>query len=385
MQSRFSLLQASELTNRVFGLDLLRALAIVMVVQGHTRWITEPFPVPLKVALQGSGILGVELFFVLSGFLIGRILLAIFEQNGYRLKRADISHFWVRRWFRTVPAYVLILLVFVLVYQRELPQNLGLYFVFLQNFAWQSPYFFNESWTLTLEEHTYLLAPVVLWIVSSPLAWRRTSRRTFLYVTLALIGFFTLVRLVYSSAFPAQITEWDDIRKVVVFRLDTIFYGFLGAYLARYHAEAWRRYRWPLLIGGGLLLLFPLVHYRVHLKYARPEVWESVLVTSGISFSVLCLMPFFSSLKEIRSGIITRIVTFISLVSYAMYLINDKLLARYFERLFQPLPESFGFALLVYLFYWLTLLTLSFLIYRYFEKPLTSLRDVPFFSKKRLA
>jgi peptidoglycan/LPS O-acetylase OafA/YrhL len=381
MRSRFSLLPASELSHRVFGLDLLRALAILLVVLGHTRWITEPFPVPLKIALQGSGILGVELFFVLSGFLIGRILLVTFEQNGYQLKFSDVTTFWVRRWFRTVPAYVLVLLVFIVVYHHELPTTLGLYFVFFQNYAWQSPYFFNESWTLTLEEHTYLIAPVVLFAVAS-IRVARPQRRTFLYVALGLIGFFTLIRLAYSLT--GQVEEWDDVRKVVVFRLDSIFYGFVGAYLARYHADRWHRYRWPLLVLGSVLVLLPLVHYRTYLKYARPDVWESTFVTSGIGLSVLCLLPFFSSLKQIRWKGLSRAVTLVSVTSYAMYLVNDKLLSRLFENFFQPLPVSFGFALGVYVLYWITLLSLSYVMYRYFEKPMTNLRDFRWSSKKRL-
>ena len=76
-------------------------------------------------------------------------------------------------------------------------------------------------------------------------------------------------------------------------------------------------------------------------------------------------------------------MTLVSVTSYAMYLINDKLLSRLFENLFQPLPVSFGFALAVYVLYWVTLLSLSYVMYRYFEKPMTNLRDFRWSSKKR--
>ena len=101
----------SDYNKRVFGLDLMRALAILFVVIGHGGHLLEKantnFPW-IKL------IDGVELFFVLSGFLIGGIIIKEFQNNGtFGIKQ--IFHFWKRRWFRTLPNHYLILILNIIV------------------------------------------------------------------------------------------------------------------------------------------------------------------------------------------------------------------------------------------------------------------------------
>ncbi len=96
--------------NRIFGLDLMRAIAIIFVVMGHGLMLEKAntnFP---WIRL----INGVELFFVLSGFLIGGILIKTFnDKENFGIK--TIANFWVRRWFRTLPNYYLILIINIIV------------------------------------------------------------------------------------------------------------------------------------------------------------------------------------------------------------------------------------------------------------------------------
>ena len=80
-------------SQRNFGLDVLRAAAIVMVLVSHTA-----------NALNFLGVYGVELFFVLSGFLIGDILIRSAARQS-RFDFRDLAEFWTRRWFRTLPNY----------------------------------------------------------------------------------------------------------------------------------------------------------------------------------------------------------------------------------------------------------------------------------------
>jgi peptidoglycan/LPS O-acetylase OafA/YrhL len=105
------------------------------------------------------GTLGVEIFFVLSGFLIGQILLRDFEQ-GVNFKK--LLHFWKRRWIRTIPVYYLVLfLKFVLA--PAIGINIIWYFLFLQNNIYGID-FFGVSWSLVIEEWFYLLIPFGLLI-----------------------------------------------------------------------------------------------------------------------------------------------------------------------------------------------------------------------------
>src|SRR5690349_1477199 len=85
---------------RVFGLDLLRALAILFVVASHG---TSLMPKLLHQVMDHIILDGVSIFFVLSGFLIGGILLRTFERHGVTVRVA--IDFWIRRWFRTLPTY----------------------------------------------------------------------------------------------------------------------------------------------------------------------------------------------------------------------------------------------------------------------------------------
>jgi peptidoglycan/LPS O-acetylase OafA/YrhL len=133
--------------NRNLGLDMLRALAITMVFVGH------------GVSLHGLPILGelgtgVDLFFVLSGFLIGRI---------YFLSQRDPTFtlwaFWQARWWRTLPPYFAALAIYALAmpyYSHE--PIAGYYALFVQNFVGMVG--FNASWSLCVEEHFYLLLPL---------------------------------------------------------------------------------------------------------------------------------------------------------------------------------------------------------------------------------
>jgi peptidoglycan/LPS O-acetylase OafA/YrhL len=96
--------------NRVFGLDLLRFIAILMVLLGHGKMV---LPQHIKPIFDDFLLDGVAIFFVLSGFLIGGILIKQLEREQPTL--GGLTHFWKRRWMRTLPAY-LVVLVFLLVY-----------------------------------------------------------------------------------------------------------------------------------------------------------------------------------------------------------------------------------------------------------------------------
>lgn len=95
--------------DRVFGLDLMRAFAILFVVFGHgNRFIHDEASRSIREFLIFDG---VTIFFVLSGFLIGRILLrtVLHEQFDGRM----LLTFWMRRWFRTLPNYYLVLILLI--------------------------------------------------------------------------------------------------------------------------------------------------------------------------------------------------------------------------------------------------------------------------------
>src|SRR5690606_29603633 len=151
---------------RIFGLDLMRAIGIGLVVFSHIRWIMPDAQGFIPDLMSISGVLGVEIFFVLSGFLIGRLLYRIYISDSFNFSK--VLYFWVRRWFRTLPNYYLALLINIciaLYIGTQLPSKLWQYVFFIQNFSQEMPLFFVESWSLSIEEFAYIIGPLLLYMI----------------------------------------------------------------------------------------------------------------------------------------------------------------------------------------------------------------------------
>ncbi len=161
--SRFFSLEL--LDNRYPALHGLRVLAILSVVQYHvTEILFFVEKMPLAGAFVASSMtifFGMDLFFVLSGFLIGSILLHSIEAT---TKAGALKRFYLRRIFRTFPAYYLSLIALVLIRGVTSKQhhNLPLEFTYLTDFVFPldpSTTVMPWGWSLALEEQFYLLVP----------------------------------------------------------------------------------------------------------------------------------------------------------------------------------------------------------------------------------
>src|SRR5437773_2049469 len=140
------------------GLDLLRALAIIVVVIYHAALFG--FKLPGRV--DRFGWIGVDLFFVLSGYLIGGQLLApLAREHSIKLGR-----FFARRILRIMPAYFVTLAVyFLLPSWREYPdmsQPLWKFLLSIQNIALHGGTAFSHAWSLAVEDQFYLALPFLL-------------------------------------------------------------------------------------------------------------------------------------------------------------------------------------------------------------------------------
>lgn len=213
--------------SRVWWLDACRSLAIGMVMLSHGRHFLTPVWDQASL-LRLGGFLGVELFFVLSGYLIGGILYNSFTtaQDG----NAWVRTFLVRRWLRTLPSYYFFLLLNALLVAGALAPgevaNLFLFPFFLQNFAWPGPSVFGEAWSLAVEEFFYLLFPLCLLGLST---FMRDRQKVFVIVALLFLAAPLLARF---GAVLGGNPAWDEgVRKVVVFRLDALTVGVLTGWL----------------------------------------------------------------------------------------------------------------------------------------------------------
>ncbi|MFC4721057.1 acyltransferase family protein [Geojedonia litorea] len=365
-------------TNRIFGLDVLRAIAILLVVVSHCTYIFyETTESPIIMAIRSLGAFGVDLFFVLSGYLIGGILLKHIDQN--RTNFNDLFRFWKRRWLRTLPNYYLILIInigLLILFSQKLPDSIFLYIPFLQNFSQPHSDFFNEAWSLSIEEYSYLILPLILFCALQWVRRHHSKIIVFLIVTLVLIGIQYLIKArFYSNAEVHSYQDWSSMfRKVVVYRLDAVYYGFILIYVARMYPYFIRKYDKLFLITA--LLLFTSTHLYIAFFSVLPQTHLGFYVFAYLPILALCcalVFPAFLKLK--KQGWFGSLIYFLSTRSYAMYLVNYSIVLLSLQKLisFEAMPIYIKLGILV-LFLILTL-SLSNVLYRYFELPILKFRD----------
>ncbi len=329
------------------------------------------------------GVFGVELFFVLSGFLIGGIIIKTFETEE-KFAFSDVWHFWVRRWFRTLPNYWLVLTVCFIIYHVLLKWDtfkfhyLGGY-IFLQNLHFPDTlYAFPEGWSLAVEEWFYLTLPVVIYLCASICKVR--DKGAFLFrVFLGYLLVFVLIRF-FNAFNPLNGRDPDvGIRKVVLFRLDAVMYGVLFAHLNYYRPHIFERIKKSLLLMSMLLFgatFYLCIHYQlvfVLLDEPMARFARNAFLYLFMPLALSMCLPYANSVKTIKNTFLSKTVQHISKISYSMYLVHFSLV--YKPLLMQFRVNNFSTALLYYLFYWIVVLVLSSLIYKYFEYPVMGLRE----------
>lgn len=233
---------------RVANLDLLRAVAILLVVFSNA--VAE-----LDLGggrLATSGWVGVNLFFVLSGWLVGGLYWRELDRHG----RVDVRHFWARRWLRTIPPYLVALGA---VYAGKWWLSGGTqpfsprYLVFAQNYA-DIPYW-AVSWSLCVEEHFYLALPLVL-----GLALRRRG------------GVPALLATAVAASLVARLLTVRDGDPLYGFhytmthmRMEGLALGVWAAYVRYRQPDTWPRLvraaraaRWPAVAALATIPLWPI-------------------------------------------------------------------------------------------------------------------------------
>lgn len=155
--------------NRIYFLDGLRAIAILWLICFHCIFFVGYFISPQnfrefvgnrEILWFFTGHLGVDVFFVLSGFLIGSLLLREVKKTGtIRLKR-----FYFRRAFRILPAYFTVL-GFLAIFVRHNLENVWANFFYVNNFLPITKQYMIWTWSLAIEEQFYLIIPLVLLLV----------------------------------------------------------------------------------------------------------------------------------------------------------------------------------------------------------------------------
>ena len=290
-------------TDHIPVLDGLRGVAVLLVLWSHLEAVTAHTPLRVVDYVLQPGYLGVDIFFVLSGFLITRILLS------NRARQRPVKNFLIRRFLRIFPIYYLTVLVVGLIHPGRYVWWCAVY---LSNFYLPfnpKPVPLGHTWSLAVEEHFYLIWP---WVVHK-LSWRG-SRAVAVWGVLPL----AVIAAAVALAIGPRVQMGRFIYMGTMFRASSLALGALFAF-----HEGWLRARtgncWR--VFGSMILpalvILPLGEF----------VFEGLIpLTKMVGFSMLCSAVLAAALglrdssawpaRVMRSAALT----FVGRISYGLYL-----------------------------------------------------------------
>jgi peptidoglycan/LPS O-acetylase OafA/YrhL len=220
------------LDNRYPVLHGLRVLGIVSVVQYHVTMIFT-FGQRLRMddfwaTTSMTVFFGMDLFFVLSGFLIGSILIRSVESSGSQ----QVRRFYLRRMFRTFPSYYVLLTLLAVTSTLTVAQRQHLWFEYVYLTNYRLPLVPGDlvmpwGWSLALEEQFYLTVPLLFFLLQ-----RLRSNRTRLILLCGLWVSALVIRLaLYASHHWSESDLYNFLYYRTHTRFDTLVAGILLAFV----------------------------------------------------------------------------------------------------------------------------------------------------------
>lgn len=301
--------------NRLRELDFLRGIAILLVLLRH---------VSLFSFTTTMGWIGVDLFFVLSGFLVSGLLFKEFIKFG----NIQPKLFLIRRGFKIYPIYFLFYGLYLIPIIKEDRLNiLGLLadVTFTQNYLMGWGYACGATWSLAVEEHFYFGLVFFLWIglkfnkniLQTGLRYK-TKKNKFEVVLLSILGLVLVLRFISNAAFPQS-----EIRNFTMthLRIDSLLFGVLISYFyffkKSYLEKRFEKYKHflYLICFCGLLwtpFIEPLPSF-----FVKTIGFTFLYISFGILLTIFLLKK---DINQILNKIFTaKLVTFVSKIGYCSY------------------------------------------------------------------
>ena len=307
--------QPRELLRYIPALDGVRGMAILLVLMFHLLWSnseTGSRLLNLVVVIRGSGWVGVDLFYSLSGFLITGILFESLHDPRY------FRNFYARRFLRIMPLYygVVVLLFGLVAFGLHQPaaRPLGLLLAYLNNTPlwWHSTTgktlidLTNHLWSLAVEEQFYLVWPLLVFAVR--------DRRRLMILALVLAALAPVSRAILM----AHGASVDAIYKTTICRADSLLGGAWVALAVRGGLRA-RVLRWaPLGFGVGLAACLAIAFHSGNFDY------EVTPLVRSAGFSLVALVSASWIAMVLRAGQAARLMsprwlTFVGKYSFGIY------------------------------------------------------------------
>ena len=293
--------------NRYSSIDFLRFAAAYTVAITHLT--INHFQPNLELEIVSS--MAVEVFFIISGFVLAPQIIRLATENIF----SNYKIFLIRRWYRTIPLYVLSLLLTSLILNKFITLDLVKYLLFIQNFfhLFVVEDYFSISWSLSVEEWVYIIFPLFLIIISF---FFNLKKKNLIIASLFFIILIFLIRFFFANH-----DDWgSDVRRIVLFRLDSIAFGFLLYFFK------------DLIVNNKknlfkLFILFLIVSL-ITFKLFESNIEENLLYLKLISHYVIAIWG--SSLlifvylldKYIVNKFLIKMNFFLGKISYSTYLFH---------------------------------------------------------------
>jgi len=239
------------LKSRLPALDLLRFIAVFLVVARHSHpRIVEFEPSALYDYLKWGGWTGVDMFFVLSGFLVSGLLFNEYKKTG----DLSVGNFLVRRGFKIYPAFYAFLLA-TLIWEWSTGQYVSLrtYLIeglFLRNYfngVW------GHTWSLDVEEHFYIFLPLMLLVLHK--VWKSFNSLPAVFLVVAVVCLVLRLNLDSADVRPL-ISRYEYFQTHL--RIDSLLFGVLISYYYHFFPERLgflNKYRWLWWVLAFALLI----------------------------------------------------------------------------------------------------------------------------------
>lgn len=333
--------------SRIKTLDILRFVAVLGVIGAHSYPLTnfdgyDPISVTVSSVWYAIGGSGVNLFFVLSGFLVSGLLFKEFKDTG----GIDVKRFYIRRGFKIYPAFYFFLacsLGYDLIYQAVSRVPVSIPFdryaasaLFVQNYYEPTSMVWFHTWSLPIEEHFYLLLPILLVVLGATAKWRSDAFKhlpALFVVTAVLIAGNRMFLELTKDPSLAFAGYWTHLR------IDELFFGVLLSYYYHFQPDKLgflkRNPEKAFLVS---VVLFGLAHLAMKWGLmAFSFSWTLMYLSFGTLLVVSLNSDRFGRFADTKFG---RFAAFLGKYSYSIYLWHApvKFTSIYLFDLKEPVP-----------------------------------------------
>lgn len=308
---------------RLIELDFLRGIAIILVLLRHRN---------ISDYLTKMGWIGVDLFFVLSGYLVAGLLF----KEYLKFNTIDVKRFLIRRGFKIYPVYYLtyvLYLVYIFFYDEKIKIFPVLYdLLFIQNYTLGLGYAYPASWSLAIEEHFYIFFSIALLygLKYKFVSFNNVSisnKRVFKFenIIFVIMLFVLTMRILMNVYFPNQVIRNFTMTHL---RIDSLLMGVLIAYYFYFKKELLFNFYSK---NKRILLILALVFVSwTPFIESKDSFFVKTIGFSLLYISFGILMLFFILEKDI-SGYLNKIfgkhllniVSKIGYCSYSIYIIHS--------------------------------------------------------------